>query len=129
MRPPNVPAKEAQGDLFRPRLDQILNRQHPLFPLANPIDWRCFDSAFGPLFVENIGRPGLPTRLITGLHHLMHAFNESDESVVCRFLGNPCCQYFCGFEYFPEEDHETRNRAMACRKSRHRTDVGPSEVG
>jgi len=84
MRPQNMSAKDAQGDLFRSRLDQILNRKHPLFQLANQIDWQFFDSEFGQLFVENVGRPGLPTRLIVGLHYLKHAFNESDESVVGR---------------------------------------------
>jgi IS5 family transposase len=53
--------------------------------------------------VENVGRPGLPTRLVVGLHYLTHAFNESDESVVGRFLENPYWQYFCGFEYFQHE--------------------------
>ena len=39
----------------------------------------------------------------SGLHYLKHAFNESDESVVGRFLENPYWQYFCGFEYFQHE--------------------------
>lgn len=100
MQPKNLFAQEAQGDLFRARLDQILSRRHPLFLLANQIDWQFFDKEFGQLFVENFGRPGLPTRLIIGLHYLKHPFNESDESVVERFLENPYWQYFCGFEYF-----------------------------
>jgi IS5 family transposase len=103
MRPQNLSFQEAQGDLFRSQLDQILNRRHPLFLLANQIDWQFFDNEFGQLFVENFGRPGLPTRLIVGLHYLKHAFNESDESVVGRFLENPYWQYFCGFEYFQHE--------------------------
>ncbi len=103
MQPKNLSAQEAQGDLFRSRLDQILSRKHPLFLLANQIDWQFFDKAFGQLFVDNFGRPGLPTRLIVGLHYLKHAFNESDESVVGRFLENPYWQYFCGFEFFQHE--------------------------
>jgi IS5 family transposase len=89
-----------QGDLFRSRLDQILNRSHPLYRLADTIDWSVFDRDFGRLYVENVGRPGLPIRLLVGLHYLKHAFNESDESVVDRLLENPYWQYFCGFEYF-----------------------------
>lgn len=89
-----------QGDLFRSRLDQILNRNHPLYRLANSIDWSAFDKDFGKLYVENVGRPGLSIRLLVGLHYLKHAFNESDESVVDRLLENPYWQYFCGFEYF-----------------------------
>lgn len=103
MRPQNVSAQESQGDLFRSQLDQILNRKHPLFQLADQIDWSFFDQEFSPLFVENVGRPGLPTRLVVGLHYLKHAFNESDESVVDHFLENPYWQYFCGFEFFQHE--------------------------
>lgn len=89
-----------QGELFRSRLDQILNRQHPLYRLAGSFDWSFFDREFGTLYVENFGRPGLPIRLLVGLHYLKHAYNVSDESVVERFLENPYWQYFCGCEYF-----------------------------
>lgn len=92
-----------QGDLFRSRLDQILNRRHPLYRLADSIEWPLFDREFGPLYVENFGRPGLPIRLLVGLHYLKHAYNVSDEAVVERFLENPYWQYFCGFEYFQHE--------------------------
>ena len=89
-----------QGDLFRSRLDQMLNRQHPLFVLADQIDWSVFDKEFGSLYVEKIGRPALPIRLLVGLHYLKHAFNVSDEAVVAQFVENAYWQYFCGFEYF-----------------------------
>jgi len=92
-----------QGDLFRSRLDQILNRRHPLFRLADSIDWTIFEKEFGPLYVEKMGRPGLPIRLLVGLHYLKHAYNVSDESVVDQFLENPYWQYFCGFEYFQHQ--------------------------
>jgi transposase, IS5 family len=92
-----------QGDLFRSRLDQILNRRHPLYRLADSIDWTAFDKDFGTLYVEKVGRPGLPIRLLVGLHYLKHAYNVSDENVVERFLENPYWQYFCGFEYFQHD--------------------------
>ena len=88
-----------QGELFRSRLDQILNRTHPLFILSNQIDWLVFEQQFGGLYSEN-GRPGVSTRVMVGLHYLKHMFDESDESVVERFVENPYWQYFCGFEYF-----------------------------
>ena len=90
-------------DLFRNRLDQILNYKHPLFLLANAIDWEYFVGEFGPLYVENKGRPGKPIRLLVALHYLKHTYDESDESVVERFVENPYWQYFCGFEYFHHE--------------------------
>jgi IS5 family transposase len=92
-----------QGDLFRSRLDQILNRQHPLVKLADSIDWSVFEKEFGSLYVENVGRPGLPIRLMVALHYLKHTFNVSDEAVVAQFIENGYWQYFCGFEYFQHE--------------------------
>lgn len=98
MKPKKSKQRE-QDDLFRSRLDQILDRQHPLYRLAHQIDWSVFDKRFGSLYAEK-GRPGKSTRLMVGLHYLKHAFDESDESVVARLLENPYWQYFCGFEYF-----------------------------
>ncbi|MBE2887409.1 IS5 family transposase [Geobacter anodireducens] len=92
-----------QEDLFRSRLDQILNNRHPLFRLANTIDWSVFDKEFGPLYVAKAGRPGLPIRLLVGLHYLKHAYNVSDETVVAQFIENGYWQYFCGFEHFQHQ--------------------------
>lgn len=89
--------------MFKNRLDQILNDKHPLFRLADAINWEYFVGEFGPLYIENKGRPGKPIRLLVALHYLKHAYDESDESVVERFLENPYWQYFCGFEYFQHE--------------------------
>lgn len=100
MQPKDVSAEERQAELFRSRLDQILNLRHPLCVLAGRIDWAAFDRELGALYAQDRGRPGLPTRLMVGLHYLKHAFNESDESVVERFLENGYWQYFCGFEHF-----------------------------
>ncbi len=38
-----------------------------------------------------------------GLHYLKYAFDESDESVVARWLENPYWQYFCGYEFLQHE--------------------------
>lgn len=96
---PKKPKHQDQADLFRSRLDQILDRNHPLFVLANQIDWSVFDTKFGKLYADK-GRPALSTRLMVGLHYLKHAFDESDESVVARLLENGYWMYFCGFEFF-----------------------------
>ena len=85
---PKKPKHQDQADLFRSRLDQILDRKHPLFILSDQIDWTVFENKFGTLYADR-GRPALPTRLMVGLHYLKHAFDESDESVVARLLENP----------------------------------------
>ena len=95
---PKKPKSELE--LFQSHLDQILDHDHSLYELSHQINWSVFEEEFGPLYSPDQGRPGLPIRLMVGLHYLKHAFNESDDSVVERFLENPYWQYFCGFEYF-----------------------------
>ena len=89
MRPKDNSFEESHGELFRSSLEQILNRRHSLYVMANKTDWARFDKSFGTLFAQKQGRPALPTRLVVGLHYLKHAYNESDESVVARLLENP----------------------------------------
>jgi len=76
----------------------LVSHQHPLYQLAEALDWRRFESEFGALYAEDVGRPGLPTRLMVGLHYLKYLFDESDESVVEKFVENPYWQFFCGGE-------------------------------
>lgn len=86
-------------DIFRLRLEQMLDQRHALYRVAGKIDWSLAEQRFGGLYSEK-GRPGIAVRLMVGLHYLKHAFNESDETVVTRWVENPYWQYFCGEEYF-----------------------------
>jgi len=86
----------------RMRLEQILDQRHALYRLAGKIDWAAVEKRFGALYSEE-GRPGIPIRLMVGLHYLKHAFNESDETMVDRWVENPYWQHFCGEEYFRHE--------------------------
>jgi IS5 family transposase len=90
-------------DLFRSRLDQIINMKHELVILANQINWSYFEEKFGALYVDKKGRPGKAIRLMVALLYLKQSFDASDESVVYTFIENPYWQYFCGFEYFQKE--------------------------
>ena len=83
MQPKN--ARE-NPDLFRLLLDQFIDMKHELVILADKIDWPVFEKRFGAYYIEKKGRPGVPTRLMVGLHYLKYAFDESDESVVYSFL-------------------------------------------
>jgi transposase, IS5 family len=83
-------------------LEVLLDRTHPLVKLSDGIDWSQFTQAFGPLYAEE-GRPGVPVRVMVGLHYLKHLFNESDESVVLKWVENPYWQYLCGCETFQHE--------------------------
>ena len=55
---PNKPKTTGEGDLFRARLDQIINMKHELVQLAARIDWDWIDREVAPLYSEN-GRPGI----------------------------------------------------------------------
>ena len=81
-------------------LETMLDSKHPLFKLANMVDWSLFEKSFAPLFCADNGRPPKPIRLMTGLLMLKHLRNVSDEQVVVQFSENAYYQYFCGLEAF-----------------------------
>lgn len=92
-----------QRELFGARLSELLNPEHPLFVLAERIKWGEFDKAIDGCYASELGRPGVNTRLMVGLMYLKHAFNESDESVVERWVENPYWQHFCGLEFMQHD--------------------------
>jgi transposase, IS5 family len=96
---PTKTVSKSDADLFRSRLDQMINMRHELVRLAGLIDWKFFDQQFEPLYSET-GRPGIPTRFMVGLHLLKHIHNLSDEVVCDRWVENPYFQYFCGETFF-----------------------------
>jgi len=95
---PNVPT----DDLFRHRLENLIDTRHELVGFAGLIDWEQLDAQWGESFCE-VGRPAIATRLIVGLHHLKYTYGLSDEQVVDRWAENPYWQYFCGEIYFQHE--------------------------
>ena len=78
----------------------MLNQSHPLYKMADKIDWEKFDTAFLPLYCQNNGRPSKPIRLMCGLLILKHLRNLSDESVVEQWSESAYYQYFCGMQEF-----------------------------
>lgn len=96
--PPKKP-QLSEFELFQSRLDNMLDTEHPLVKLAGLIDWSQFDEAYGRFYTQK-GRPGLPTRLMAGLHLLKHMDGLSDEVVCKRWVENPYWQYFCGEQHF-----------------------------
>jgi transposase, IS5 family len=99
MTPKEIEFKHDPALAQRELIDMI-DQQHPLVQLASQIDWQAAITQFGDLYVEAVGRPGVPIRRMVGLHYLKHAFNLSDEIVVARWVENPYWQYFCGEQYF-----------------------------
>src|ERR1700681_1801602 len=87
------------GDLFRARLEQIINLRHELAQLAGAIDWDWIDGEIAPLYSER-GRPGIETRFAIGLLLLKHIYGLSDEGVCERWVYDPYFQHFTGEEFF-----------------------------
>jgi len=96
---PKPPREPASDDLFRHRLSNLLDQRHELLRLAGLIDWSRFEQAYGALYAED-GRPGVPTRLMVGLHLLKHVKALSDAQVCAQWVENPYFQAFCGAIYF-----------------------------
>jgi transposase, IS5 family len=88
-----------EDDLFRARLDQIINMKHELVQLAGKLDWDWLDGEIAPLYGDK-GRPGIETRFVIGLLLLKHIFALSDEQVCERWVYDPYFQYFTGEEFF-----------------------------
>jgi len=89
-----------QKDLFRARLDQIIDMKHPLAKLAGSVDWKFLEERFGAAYTDKPGHPPLPTRLMAGLAILKHMHDLADEVLCDRWVENPYFQLFCGEEFF-----------------------------
>jgi IS5 family transposase len=102
-------------DLYRSRLDQIINLKHALVRLAGEIDWAWIDEQMAPLYSEQ-GRPAVPTRFMVGLLLLKHMFKLSDEGVCERWVYDPYFQFFTGEEFFQHEFPHERSGLSHWRK-------------
>ena len=100
---PEKPQNPPSPDLFRNRLDNMLDQRHELYRLADLIDWSMFDTEFGSLYCPDNGCPAKATRLMVGLQYLKHIYVLSDDAVVKRWVENPYWQYFCGAVYFEHQ--------------------------
>jgi transposase, IS5 family len=97
---PKERRESGQNDMFRARLDQIVDMNHALAKLARTIDWGFLERTFGAVYQDVAGRPPLPTRLMAGLAILKHMYDLSDEVLCERWVENPYYQLFCGEEFF-----------------------------
>lgn len=113
------PERKADADLYRARLDNLLDHRHELFQLAEKIDWDGFEEALGR-FYKPVGRPAKATRLMVALSYLKHVHDLSDEEVVARWVENPYWQWLSGCDYF--QHHPPIDPSLL---SRWRKRIGP----
>ena len=91
-----------QLDAFRPPLKLLLSMDHQLVQLAEEVDWEWIEDQLASYYAKS-GRPSVPIRTMVGMLLLKHLFNESDESVLDRWVENPYWQYFTGEQFFQHQ--------------------------
>lgn len=88
-----------QIGLFNALADQ-LDQKHPLYLLANVINWAMFEDSFKKHYSEKMGKPAKPIRLMVSLLILKYLRNLSDENLVEHWSENLYFQYFSGEQNF-----------------------------
>lgn len=94
------PVNSTQLSFLQPGLKEQLSTKHPLYILADQINWQLFEESFKKHYREDFGRPAKPIRLMVALIMLKHIRNLSDESVVEQWSENGYYQYFSGGQVF-----------------------------
>jgi len=116
MKPREIRTSGEQ-DLFRSRLDQIIDMQHQLVKLAARVNWVRLEAVCGEAYRDGPGMPPLPTRLMAGLVILKFTFDLSDDACCERWVESPYFQYFCGESFFQHRlpfDRSSPQHALAC---------------
>jgi len=85
--------------MFGALADQ-LDQRHPLFLLANAINWAVFEDNFKVHYGSTMGAPSKPIRLMVSLLMLKYLGNLSDENLVEQWAENCYYQYFRGMQFF-----------------------------
>jgi len=58
MRPAKSAQGAEQGEFYQTRLSTLLDQSHPLYVLAEAIEWEFFEREFGSLYVSRRGGRG-----------------------------------------------------------------------
>jgi IS5 family transposase len=108
--------KAPQLEMFKVPLKHFINENHELVLMSRKINWEQVESGLGVYYCEDNGRPSVPIRTIAGIVLLKRIFDESDESVLDRWVENPYWQYLCGEVYFCHQLPFDRTELIKFRK-------------
>ncbi len=108
--------KNPQLEMFKVPLKHIIREDHELVILSQKIDWVKLEADLSVYYCRDNGRPCVPIRTIAGVVLIKRIFNESDESVLERWVENPYWQYFCGEVHFCHELPFDRTELIKFRK-------------
>jgi IS5 family transposase len=88
-----------QRELFRTRLEDLINPKHELALLSKKIDWQYFENEFKKYYSEK-GAPSVPIRTMVGCLLLKQLYNLGDERLTEYWVRDVYFQYFCGGVFF-----------------------------
>ena len=108
--------KTPQLEMFTTPLQHFIRESHELVLLSKKIDWDQLESSLGNYYCQDNGRPCIPIRTIVGVILLRRIYDESDESVLERWVENPYWQYFCGEVCFQHKAPFDRTELIKFRK-------------
>jgi IS5 family transposase len=108
--------KNPQLEMFKVPLKHFINEGHELVLLSRKINWEQLESELSVYYCEDNGRPSIPIRTIAGIVLLKRIYDQSDESVLDRWVENPYWQYFCGEVYFCHQLPFDRTELIKFRK-------------
>jgi IS5 family transposase len=74
-------------------LADILDQKHPMYQLANKVNWSIFKDAFKKHYSQKMGAPSKPIPLMVSLLILKYVRNLSYENVVEQWSENNYFQY------------------------------------
>jgi IS5 family transposase len=91
--------KNNQRELFRTRLEDLIDFNHELALLTNTIDWEYFENEFKSYY-STTGAPSVPIRTMIGCLLLKHLYNLGDDRIPEYWVRDVYFQYFCGGVFF-----------------------------
>ena len=91
--------QENQRELFRTRLEDLINPNHELALLSKTIDWQYFENEFKSFYSDK-GAPSVPIRTMVGCMLLKQLYNLGDEKIPAYWVRDVYFQYFCGGVFF-----------------------------
>jgi len=90
----------AQDELFKVRLEDIIDPRHELVKLGELVGWDGLEAKLSVFYCADNGRPGSSIRLMAGLCFLKDIKGVSDEELCATWCENPYFQHFCGETFF-----------------------------
>ena len=93
---------EHERELFRVRLEDMINPNHELALLAKTIDWNYFENEFKAYYSFK-DAPSVPIRTMVGCLMLKHLYNLGDKRIPEYRVRDVYFQYFCGSVFFEHE--------------------------